>query len=67
MRKGVVMTARHIEPEPNQPAKCPHCGGREMTTTSKVIDTNTYWRCLTCGEVWNLDRRENGSRFSFRR
>jgi hypothetical protein len=38
-----------------------------MTTTSKVIDTTTYWRCLTCGEVWNVDRRHVGSRFGFRR
>lgn len=57
-----------IEPEiPQRPARCPHCGGRDMVTTSKVIDSNTYWRCEKCGEVWNLDRRDGGSRFSFRR
>lgn len=38
-----------------------------MTTTSKVIDASTYWRCVTCGEVWNVDRRDVHSRFGFRR
>lgn len=62
------MISRPLEAEPaKRPAKCPHCGSRELTTTSKVIDLNTYWRCLMCGEVWNLDRREAGSRFGFRR
>ncbi len=62
------MISRDLEPERAQrPAKCPHCGGRDLTTTSKIIDANTYWRCLTCGEVWNLDRRDTGSRFGLRR
>jgi transposase-like protein len=59
------------QPEPNvvaqPPVRCPGCGGRELTTTDKAIDRNTYWRCLSCGEVWNLDRRDTGSRFGYRR
>ena len=49
-----------------RPTKCPQCGGRDLTTTSKVIDARTYWRCQTCGEVWNADRRHE-SRFGVRR
>jgi transposase-like protein len=61
------MISRDLEPKPAQPpAKCPHCDGRDMTTTSKVIDTTSHWRCLTCGEVWNVDGRHIGSRFGFR-
>lgn len=62
------MISRDLKPEAAQPpAKCPNCGGRDMTTRSKVIDRNTYWRCVTCGEIWNLDRRDIRSPFGFRR
>jgi len=62
------MISRDLEPKlAEPPARCPHCGGREITTTSKVIDPTTYWRCLTCGEVWNVDRHHIGRRFGFRR
>jgi uncharacterized Zn finger protein len=62
------MTSRQPEPIVAQPpARCPGCGGRELTTTSKAIDRNTYWRCLSCGEVWNLDRRDTSRRFGYRR
>lgn len=56
------------EAEPIQPpTRCPACGAKEFTTTSKAADRNTYWRCLACGEVWNLERRAAGSRFGSRR
>ena len=55
------------EVEPIAADKCPACGGRNLTTTSKTVDASTYWRCLTCGEVWNLKRHAVPSRFSYRR
>jgi transposase-like protein len=56
------------EAEPvQQPTHCPACGGNKLTTTSKAQDRHSYWRCLTCGEVWNLERRAAGSRYSYRR
>lgn len=62
------MTYRDPEPEPAQPpARCPSCGGRELKTTSKAIDRSTYWRCLSCGEIWNLDRRDTNGRSGYRR
>ena len=45
------------------PAACPVCKSRDLTTTSKTVTSATYWRCLTCGEVWNAERLEAGSRF----
>ena len=39
------------------PAVCPACRSTELTTASKVVDANTYWRCKRCGEVWNATRR----------
>jgi transposase-like protein len=49
------------------PARCPVCRGTNLTTTSKTIDASTYWRCITCGEVWNLQRHAEPSRFGYRR
>jgi predicted RNA-binding Zn-ribbon protein involved in translation (DUF1610 family) len=42
------------------PSACPSCGGRELTTVSKTVDVSTYWRCVRCGEVWNVSRRAAG-------
>jgi transposase-like protein len=41
------------------PTHCPSCRSRDLTTTSKAVDKNTYWRCVACGEVWNLGRRQS--------
>jgi transposase-like protein len=47
---------QEAESAPLQPSRCPTCNGRQIVTTSKTIDRETYWRCVSCGEVWNLDR-----------
>ena len=44
------------------PAKCPACGSQDLVTTSKVVDESTYWRCASCGEVWNAGRQREASR-----
>ena len=31
-----------------------------ITTTVRNPDENTYWRCHTCGEIWNVSRRRPG-------
>ena len=43
-----------------RPARCPVCRSVDLTTTSKVVDSATYWRCQACGEVWNAARRTDG-------
>jgi transposase-like protein len=40
------------------PAACPACGANDVTTTSKTVSAETYWRCVSCGEVWNVARRD---------
>jgi ribosomal protein L37AE/L43A len=40
------------------PIACPACKSPTISTTSRKPDENTYWRCGTCGEVWNPGRRE---------
>ena len=49
------------------PAICPVCGSANVQTTSKTIDASSYWRCRQCGEVWNILRREAGSRYRYSR
>jgi len=40
-----------------RPVKCPDCGSRAIDTLAKVITADTYWRCVTCGLVWNRKQR----------
>jgi transposase-like protein len=47
------------------PTHCPSCRSRDLTTTSKAVDKNTYWRCVSCGEVWNLGRRQANRSHNF--
>ena len=48
------------------PGFCPSCRSTDLTTTSKTIDTYSYWRCRACGEIWNAGRRETGRGFTRR-
>jgi len=35
------------------PTACPSCGSSSITTTARTPDQDSYWRCITCGEIWN--------------
>ncbi|MBA2259087.1 MAG: hypothetical protein H0W18_09330 [Acidobacteria bacterium] len=35
-------------------------------TTSKTVSDASYWRCIRCGEVWNVARQDRNRR-SYRR
>ena len=48
---------------------CPFCQSTEIKTTGKAGQSNPYWRCAECGEIWNPSstpaappRRWSGSR-----
>jgi hypothetical protein len=45
------------------PTACPVCNSKLLTTASKTVTAASYWRCLTCGEVWNAERVEAGARY----
>jgi predicted RNA-binding Zn-ribbon protein involved in translation (DUF1610 family) len=49
------------------PASCPFCGSAKIATVSKVADSDSYWRCETCGEVWNVARLPAAKRWESRR
>jgi transposase-like protein len=48
------------------PSQCPACASPRVHTASKVITAATYWRCQSCGEVWNVGRRQAASRYAWR-
>jgi transposase-like protein len=39
-----------------KPPPCPFCRSQNVGTTSKVISVATYWRCGSCGQIWNQSR-----------
>jgi transposase-like protein len=39
------------------PSACPACRSSDIKTTSKIVTAQAYWRCVACGEVWNVRRR----------
>jgi predicted Zn finger-like uncharacterized protein len=45
-------------PGTNIPASCPTCHSPSITTTAKIPDSTSYWRCTKCGDVWNHSRRQ---------
>jgi len=66
-RRGWAVTSvREPEkPRVTAPTSCPFCWSLNLKTTSKILDESTYWRCMTCGEIWNPGRQGRASpRFS---
>ena len=50
---------RNVTPEPvDSPKACPVCKSEQIMTTSKTVSDATYWRCKSCGEIWNVSRRQ---------
>ena len=47
------------------PAKCPFCGSSKVKTASDKVDAFTYWRCETCGQMWNEGRLRVASRYGY--
>ena len=46
------------DPTTDVPTRCPACRSSSITTTAKSPDTSSYWRCTSCGEIWNVSRRD---------
>jgi predicted Zn finger-like uncharacterized protein len=40
------------------PTLCPACRSSSIVTKMKEPDTDGYWRCTSCGEIWNDRRRQ---------
>ena len=39
---------------------CPFCRSHKVTQSGKAVSTETYWRCVDCGEVCNPARDAAG-------
>ena len=44
------------------PETCPFCKSGDVKTTSKNVTAATYWRCASCGQIWNAGRLSQGWR-----
>ena len=45
--------------EPREPPTiCPFCRSAKLVAAGKSVSDSTYWRCETCGEMWNPSRSE---------
>ncbi len=51
--------------EVSVPVTCPTCKSSSIVTTAKNPDANSYWRCTSCGDVWN-NARNQGPRYGGR-
>jgi predicted Zn finger-like uncharacterized protein len=38
------------------PVVCPACQSSSIVTKGKSLDAASYWRCISCGEIWNASR-----------
>jgi predicted Zn finger-like uncharacterized protein len=36
---------------------CPTCQSTAVVTTAKIPDSDSYWRCTACGDIWNPKRQ----------
>ena len=49
-------TTSRTEPTP-APKACPFCYSAQVATSAKAATNDaTYWRCHTCGQIWNPAR-----------
>jgi transposase-like protein len=49
------------------PSQCPTCRSTDVKAAGKVVDSSSYWRCGSCGEVWNVGRVRPVSRYGYQR
>ena len=64
-----VLTMREV-PLPKgdsqvMPAGCPKCQSVAVSTANKAQNVDAYWRCSTCGHIWNPARSERPRRRTY--
>ena len=42
---------------------CPFCKSDRVNTTTKTPNASAYWRCHSCGAIWNPGRLVAAPRF----
>lgn len=61
MRDTYRADSNDIQTTVAAPSACPACRSADIKTTNKAMSVEAYWRCVTCGEVWNVTRRKTKS------
>jgi predicted Zn finger-like uncharacterized protein len=54
--KGSPPSIPSTSPAGATAGSCPGCQSSFIVTTSKIPDADSYWRCMKCGDVWNVGR-----------
>jgi transposase-like protein len=55
----------NAEPAPAVPTACPFCRSALVATANEKVDATAYWRCKSCGQIWNVGRLLMNSRHSY--
>jgi transposase-like protein len=53
--------------DPPAPMQCPVCRSQDVKTTSPKASADAYWRCMACGEMWNVARQREAARHAYDR
>ena len=49
----IDLTPRNSGEKLDAPPACPKCRSIDTSSAAKRPTSQSYWRCLDCGEVWN--------------
>ncbi len=48
------------------PETCPSCASTAIVSAAKAPSPNGYWRCTSCGDIWNPARAVPAARHGWR-
>jgi transposase-like protein len=43
---------------PVTPENCPFCKSTDISAPKNKVNASTYWRCESCGQMWNVARHQ---------
>ncbi len=52
--------SRHVvsvDPALDRPTRCAFCRSEKITANNQKVTAGTYWRCESCGQLWNPERQ----------
>lgn len=39
------------------PTACPFCRSTQIAVPNDKVSDSTYWRCMSCAQMWNISRQ----------
>jgi transposase-like protein len=52
----MITTSREVATQVPAAPACPFCRSAVVSTNGKTASDSSYWRCDTCGQIWNPSR-----------